>query len=218
MIKKDLERLMQILPQYPGILNHEKYLKSAVLIPLILINDVYYILFEVRNATIRQGGEICFPGGKIDANESAEEAVRREVVEELGIHDNQIQIIGRMDTVVATMGVTVEVFVGVLDVQGIEELQPNSNEVERVFMLPVSYFAEAVPESYHIRVELQPSFLDEEGIEQFVLPSKMLGLPNRYHQPWGHRLLPVYVYKTEEGVIWGITAEIVKVYVNMVEQ
>lgn len=217
MTKKELQKLIETLPKYPGILNHEKYIRSAVLIPLILCNDDYYLLFEVRKETIRQGGEICFPGGRIDGNETAQEAVLRETVEELGIMESEIQIVGRMDTVVAAFGATIEVFVGLLNVKRIEDFRPSSEEVERLFMLPVSYFVDSTPETYQIRVEVQPSFINEEGIEQFLLPSKDLGLPNRYHRPWGHQLFPVYVYKTEEGVLWGMTAEIVREFAGGVE-
>ena len=57
----DFEKLISVLPKYPGVLGKEEYFNSAVLIPLVLINKEYNFLFEKRAASIRQGGEICFP-------------------------------------------------------------------------------------------------------------------------------------------------------------
>ena len=57
--------------------------KNAVLIPLVETGGELSILFEVRQTGIRQGGEICFPGGGIEENETAEEAAVREASEEL---------------------------------------------------------------------------------------------------------------------------------------
>ncbi len=39
-----------------------------------------------RAASILAGGTWCFPGGAIEPRESVEEAVRREVLEEVGLH------------------------------------------------------------------------------------------------------------------------------------
>lgn len=215
MMKKDLEKLIDVLPVSPGILNQEKYLKYAVLVPLVLINEAYYLLFEVRQESIGHGGEICFPGGKIDVGETAEAAVLRETVEELCIDKSQINLIGRMDTLVTTLGITIEVFVGIIDIERIMDVQPNFAEVKKAFVLPLTYFEETIPETHHIRLEVQPSFVKDDETEHVLLPSKVLGLPDRYHQPWGHRLLPVYVYKTEEGALWGITAEIVREFIRI---
>ena len=51
--------------------------ENAVLIPLVDREGELSILFEVRQAGIRQGGEICFPGGMIEKNESPVEAAVR---------------------------------------------------------------------------------------------------------------------------------------------
>jgi len=66
MNKNDLENLKKKLPPIPGILGKEEYFNAAVLIPLMMINGEYHFLFEKRAAHIRQGGEVCFPGGEFD--------------------------------------------------------------------------------------------------------------------------------------------------------
>jgi 8-oxo-dGTP pyrophosphatase MutT (NUDIX family) len=66
MNKEDLKKLVNNLPSSPGILRKDEFFNSAVIIPLIYLNDEYHFLFEKRAANIRQGGEICFPGGEYD--------------------------------------------------------------------------------------------------------------------------------------------------------
>ncbi|MBC7959675.1 MAG: CoA pyrophosphatase, partial [Vallitaleaceae bacterium] len=166
MTKNELDLLVKGLPKYPGILNKQKYWNSAVLIPLIWLEGEYHLLFQIRGKTIRQGGEICFPGGKIEKGETELEAVVRETVEEIGVLPSQIHILGRMDTLVATFGTTVDIFIGILEVENVDQLVHNDREVERLFTIPVSFFVGQAPETYHIRIEVQTSFTDYEGKEQ----------------------------------------------------
>ncbi len=54
-----------LLGRTPSILGHEKFIKFAVLLPLVEVNGDVHILFEVRSLKMRrQPGEVCFPGGR----------------------------------------------------------------------------------------------------------------------------------------------------------
>ena len=64
----------------------------AVLCPLVEKPDGLYLLFEVRAAGLRQGGEVCFPGGRVDAGESAVDCALRETEEELGLRLKELRI------------------------------------------------------------------------------------------------------------------------------
>ena len=66
---------------------------AAVLIPVVERNGEDHILFELRSSRIDQGGEVCFPGGRIEAGESSEETVLRETEEELLIDRSRIGLI-----------------------------------------------------------------------------------------------------------------------------
>ena len=87
MSKELFKSLISNLPKYPGILGKDAFFNSAVLIPFVTINNELSLLFEKRAANIRQGGEICFPGGEFDASEddSFEQTAIRETEEETGI-------------------------------------------------------------------------------------------------------------------------------------
>ena len=114
------------------------------LIPLIFLKDEYHFLFEKRANNIRQGGEVSFPGGEFDSNKDKDflDTAVRETIEEIGVTKEKIQIIGSMGTLVAPMGVTVDSFVGVLNINSLNVLKIDENEVERIFTIPVSYFSE----------------------------------------------------------------------------
>lgn len=213
---QDLERLQAQLPTCPGILARERFFNSAVLIPLVLKDDEVYVLFQKRANHIRQGGEICFPGGQHDPELDADyqETAIRETIEELGVKREQIRIIGRLDLFLAPQGVTIEPFVGILNVADVRGLEIDPNEVERVFLLPMSYFEITPPQEYYVRMEVQPSYIDEQGEERILLPVKALGLPERYAQPWGGKHYRVLVYLTPEETVWGMTAAIIHALVQ----
>lgn len=209
-MNKYIEQLVGKLPTYPDILGRDKYFNSAVLISLVIIEEELNFLFEVRQEGIRQGGEICFPGGHHDLIDgSFLETALRETEEELGVRRNDIQILGRMDTLVAAMGAVVEGFVGLLYIESVTDLKINPEEVANVFAMPVAYFIQNPPEIHHVRVEIKSSYINELGEEVVLLPVESLGLPKRYGTPWGGLNQRIYVYKTPFGPIWGLTAELV---------
>ena len=72
---------------------------SAVLVPLVEHQGETCLLYEVRSASIRQPGEICFPGGKKEQGETPLQCALRETREELGIPENAVSVIGPMDFV-----------------------------------------------------------------------------------------------------------------------
>jgi len=56
-----------------------------VLVLLVPINGEYHFVLQKRCTNIRQGGEICFPGGKVDENdETLEKVAIRETTKEMG--------------------------------------------------------------------------------------------------------------------------------------
>ena len=218
MNKSELEKLKLRLPKHPGILRKEEYFNSAVLIPLVMVEGEYNFLFEKRAANIRQGGEICFPGGEFDSenDSSYTDTAIRETVEELGIDKENISVVGILDTLIGPMGVTVDSFLGVLNIYNISLLQFDKNEVEKIFLLPVSFFIKNQPEKYHVRMEINPTDIDKNGEKINTLPVKELQLPDRYSKTWRGRKHEVLVYKTSEGIIWGITAALINEIVRKI--
>ncbi len=116
---------------------------SAVMIPLIETEDGVHILFEVRASTVRQGGEICFPGGRIEGEEKPIETAIRETEEELLLEEEQIEVLAPMHVVMmGPGGAEIQSYLGRL--HGYKG-SFSGDEVERVFTVPLEWFAQNKP-------------------------------------------------------------------------
>lgn len=199
------------MPKEPDLLCRDLYFNAAVLVPFVLVGDEYHLLFQKRAAGIRQGNEICFPGGRHDPelDRDFRETAVRETIEEIGITRQKIMIAGPLGTLVTPRGVIVESFVGRLMITGLDDLNPDSREVEELFSMPVSWFLEHEPEMYSTQVEIQATTTGPDGTKQILLPTQELGLPAKYGKNRKGMNYRVIVYKTPNHTIWGITATII---------
>ena len=168
--------------------------RNAVLIPLIEKAGELCILFEVRQAGIRQGGEICFPGGMIEAHETAEEAAVRETAEELLIPEENIEVIAPMHMIGGPGGAELSSCLGIL--HGYTGTF-SRREVDHVFTVSLSWFASHAPRICDgaMAVDLAEDF-----------PYELI--PGGRDYPWHRIPRRFYFYESEGGVIWGITAEL----------
>ena len=213
---KNIKVLKKKLSTHPSILCERHYIKTSILIPILVINNEYHLLFQERSENIKQGSEICFPGGKFDSknDNTDQDTAIRETVEELGIKKEKIELLGQFDTLVHHMGMIVNTFIATLNINSLDELNIDKNEVKRIFTLPISFFKNNKPEEYKVRIEATPFYIDENGNKILLLPVKELGLPDKYLTPWGNSNHKVIVYKTEQGTVWGMTAKIVHEFID----
>ncbi len=200
-----LEILKSNLPKVPGILDKKAFFNSAVLIPFVFIDDEYHLLFEKRAVNIKQGGEICFPGGKIDeTDKDAVDTALRETFEEVGLNKSKISIIGKLDTLFGPRGVLVEPIVAEIELVNLDELTIDNSEVEKVFLVPLSFFENNEPEHFKIQYEVNHKCFNSKGEEDELI------LPNNYgNDTYYKSIRDVLVYKTNGEIIWGITAQLV---------
>lgn len=199
-------------PASPPLIGRNRYTDAAVTIPFIPMADGLHLLFEQRAANIPQGGEICFPGGVFDPNvdRSLQDTAMRETAEELGIGRENVEILGVLGTVVTLRGHAVDCFPALLRINDITDIVIDSNEVTRVFTLPLAWFFIHEPEYYPLHVELHPHTVAEDGNTVTLLPAEKLGLPELYWQSWRMKKKEVLVYRTDEGPIWGMTAQVIE--------
>ena len=208
---KYIEILKKSVSDNCSIIGKEKYLNSAVLIPIVSIDGNEFVLFQKRSQIVRQPGEVSFPGGHFDVDKDKDflSTAVRETCEELGISENKIDIVGKLGTLVAPMGVIVEAYIGILNINSLDELTIDRKEVESVFIIPLDFFIDNQPTEYFTRLELHPYITNENGQREELLPVMELGLPEIYSFPWIRGKQRVLVYRTTEEIIWGITAELI---------
>lgn len=215
MNKKNLKNMQSNLPKTPGVLGRQRFFNSAVLLPLIKIDKEYYLLFQKRAAHIRQGGDICFPGGRYEeTDKDFVDTALRETYEELGIQKKDIEVLGQLDSYVAPIGTVIEPIVAKVKKRALKTMKIDKNEVEKTLLIPVSFFKNTEPLEYTLAHEIQPSRINEHGEEEILFPVEELGLPKTYQKPWGHKRHKIWVYKYEGEVIWGITSVIINEFLE----
>ena len=181
----------------------EKMKRASIIIPLIDINEEVYVLFQVRAKKLKsQPGDVCFPGGKIDKCETPKEAALREINEELGLKD--VEIIKEMDILIRHDGLIIHPFVAM--VKNIDKLDINEDEVEEIFYIPLSYLLEYTP------MEVKNKLIIERG-ENF--PYDLIEGGKNYQFKTGEYISTFYQYK--DYVIWGITASMLKDFINNIK-
>lgn len=183
-----------------------KQRKSAVLIPLIKREGTWHILYEVRSHLVSQAGTSSFPGGRVEGNESYEEAAIRETMEELNLERQHIDVIAELDYIVSERDV-IHCFVGIISDVEFEEIKPNE-EVAELYTLPVTYILENEPEYFEVASQV-------EGMAEFL--QDILGYGPEYAA--SHHVQNIPFYQLEKYRLWGYTAnltvrfaEILKMY------
>jgi len=180
-----------------NLLGHESMKKSAVLVPLIERDGETHILFEVRAKQLRtQPGEICFPGGGVEAmDQDAAETAVRETCEELGLTERQVKVVAPLDHLATAFQFVIYPYVGVILEP--EAIAPNEKEVETIFTVPLEYLLTHEPKLHYVHLRMQPD-------DSF--PFHLIPRGKRYN--WRTGRVPEYFYFYENFVIWGLTARI----------
>ncbi|WP_315120022.1 CoA pyrophosphatase [uncultured Clostridium sp.] len=180
------------------------YEKSSVIIFLISDNENLEVLFQVRAFNLQhQPGDISFPGGRIEKGESEEEAAIREAIEELNIKREDFKMIGEMDSLVTHYNRIIYPFIALLNKN---EINPSKDEVDHVFTVPLQYFLENEPEVYEIKITPQVP-------ENFPYHLIVGGRDYKFSKA----NVKQYFYQYKGYVIWGMTAQIIKSFVDIIK-
>ena len=201
-----IEDLKNKFENYKPYINGYKNMKRAsVLIPIVKKDNTHYILFEVRSKNLKtQPNEISFPGGKIENNESPLDAVIRETCEEIGTYKENVNIISELDLLITPGNMIIHPFVGYIN--NIDNLNINKDEVDHIFLVPVSYLLEYNPSLYDNEVKVIPN--DDFPFD--IIPQK-----KDYKFATSNYRVLFYQYK--DYVIWGITAKILENFLEFLK-
>ena len=186
----------------PGLMDaHRRY---AVLVPLVERDGELSVLYEVRARTLRrQPGEVCFPGGRMEGEETPEDCALRETWEELSIPPERVRLLGRLDFIAHRANFIMYPILGLVE-ERLEELRPSAAEVEEVFAVPLSHLLETEPLEYEYKL------IPETG-EGF--PYELIGIPRDYAWQPGWENVPVYPWQGH--AIWGLTGRITRHLVQL---
>lgn len=178
----------------PGVIGDRK--EFAVLIPLVEREDGLHLLFEKRSGNIKQPGDTCFPGGRIEAGESITECTLRETAEEIGITD--VEVIGQFDSILEVNRITMHTVVGIVTEDSIKNARLNSDEVADIFTVPLDFFVSTKPMSHTVRITQDTA----------DFPYEETGIQKDYKWRVGQQ--EIFIYHYEDRIIWGLTARIAK--------
>ena len=122
---------------------------AAVLVPIVnRAGNAHILLTRRADDHLHHAGQISFPGGKIAAqDEGIEAAALRETLEETGVEDRHIEVLGHLDAHSTGTGFTIYPVVGI--VEPVFVLKPCAREVAEIFEVPLSFLMMAE----HYRVE-----------------------------------------------------------------
>ena len=194
----------------PYINGYQNMKRASVLIPIIKKDNSYDILFEVRAKTLRsQPNEIAFPGGKIEKGEDPQTACIRETCEEIGITQDDIEIISPLDLYLNHSNLIIHPFLGIIKESAlkndIKNLLINKDEVDHVFSVPITYLLDSSPEEFENEVEV----IVNENFPYSKIPNK-----ENYKFAVGKYSTLFYEYKNY--IIWWITAKILDNFLNFI--
>ena len=202
-----LDLLTEKVPAHiPGLLDGRR--SYAVLVPLVEREDGIYVLYEVRAMTLRrQPGEVCFPGGCMEAGENPEECALRETQEELGIPMGNIQVLGRLDFIAHRSNFIMYPILALISGEAADRMAVNKEEVGETFEVPLSHLLTTDPIEYDYELIPTPA-------RNF--PYELLNIPRDYKWQVGSENVPVYPWQGR--AIWGLTGRITRHLVRLIRQ
>lgn len=202
----EMDCLAQRLKQRtPGLMDSRQ--SYAVLVPLVEREGELCLLYEVRARTLRrQPGEVCFPGGRMEAGESPEQCALRETWEELAIPREGIKLLGRLDFIAHRANFLMQPVLGAVEEKALSAMRPSPAEVDEVFFVPLSHLLRTPPMEYAYDLVPDPA-------EDF--PYEAIGIPRDYKWQNGRENVPVYLWK--DRAIWGLTGRITRNLISLLQ-
>lgn len=171
--------------------------RYAVLVPVVNTETGPAFLMEVRSDKVKQPGEICFPGGRMEGDETAAETALRETCEELGICSEDIRILGELDKDVMDDGRIVYPVAAGIDPAMLDSLILSTDEVKETFLLPLEWLRQN-----------QAAYYDLAETDEKDLPERL----RNYLSHYGiyRRRGATYYWEYDGRGIWGLTARIIR--------
>lgn len=126
----------------PGMPKPIELTPAAVLVPIVARDDGMTVLLTQRTDHLNaHAGQISFPGGRAEEEDSSLEATAlRETEEEVGLKGEHIELVGQLDIYVTRTGFEVMPVVGIVTPPF--RIKPDPFEVADVFEVPLSFIVD----------------------------------------------------------------------------
>jgi 8-oxo-dGTP pyrophosphatase MutT (NUDIX family) len=154
------------------VIDHPSFPHAAVLVPLFEKDGGCHLLFTKRSDQVKHHkGEISFPGGMFDEGDgNLRRTALREASEEVGLKEDQVQILGVLDDIVTVTEFIVTPFVGVFSYPYPFKLSPI--EIAELIEVPLASL-------------LDPGCFGEKEILQIGRKRIVQAYQYKHHSIWG---------------------------------
>jgi len=154
------------------VIDHLPFHRAAVLVPLFEKEGACHLLFTKRSDRVKHHkGEVSFPGGMFDEEDGdLKRTALREASEEVGLKEDQVQILGVLDDIVTISEFIVTPFVGVFPYPFPFKLSPI--EIAELIEVPLASL-------------LDPDCFGEKEIFQIGQKRMVQAYQYKHHSIWG---------------------------------
>lgn len=123
---------------------------AAVLVPVVTHAELTVVLTRRTDHLAHHPGQISFPGGHVDADDTSPDATAlREAEEEIGLGAEHVTVLGTLDPYVTRTGFDITPVVGLVD--PVFEATPDPHEVAAVFEVPLAFLMDPANRQRHTR-------------------------------------------------------------------
>ncbi|MGD9699936.1 MULTISPECIES: NUDIX hydrolase [unclassified Acinetobacter] len=160
--------LIQLLQHRLRFSTRIKPAHAAVLIAITDESDPKVLLTRRSLYLSNHAGEVSFPGGKRDPQDTSNIVVAlREAYEETALNPFDVQLIGDLPMQKARNGMLVKPVVGLIPPE--VELIPQPAEIDRIFFASLSSLMNAPPIPYEVRYAHQSLYFPSMRVENEVV-------------------------------------------------
>lgn len=156
--------------------------QAAVLVPLVDHDHGVHVLLTQRTQELqRHAGQVAFPGGRLDdTDQDLVHTALREAEEEVGLPQEAVDVVGRLDDYITGTGFVVAPIVGFLEPGADYVLEPS--EVDDIFEVPLSFFMDPANHARETKVwrGIERTFYAMHWDERYIWGATAAMLVNLY--------------------------------------
>jgi 8-oxo-dGTP pyrophosphatase MutT (NUDIX family) len=129
---------------------HPAPVPAAVLVPLVRRPEPGLLLTTRTSHLRNHGGQVAFPGGRIDPGDDGPVAAAlREAHEEIGLAPHAVEVLGLAERYHTGTGYAVQPVIGSIDPD--LDFRPNADEVADLFEVPLAFALDPANHVIHER-------------------------------------------------------------------